>query len=579
LLLTLCGAIAIILLKALVDGLKMEENFSTMGNDDIMRLVMVRDWIAGQSWFDTTQYRLVPPDGVLMHWSRYIDAGIAAVIVPFSWFLPMQTAEMIGVTVWPTLIFVITITLIALGTKRLFGVAAACFAVLVTVFWPLLADLHSSAGNLDHHNVQLLMMVILVYAAVWPGRSIAAGIVGGLAAAFALSIGLESLLFIVAVGVLIFGRCVFDPRAETRTLLVAFCAALALGALVFWLGQTAPARRLVPVCDQLGTPILSVIAIAVIAALAPLSRRNRFSGWMPHLAATAVLTAIGFAIAWPLLGPCIQGPYGNLPPDVQELIKTRITEAKPFLLYAQSQRGAALTFMLPVVAALIAGGVLWNARRGSGEPQNPILGQLCLLGLFGFGLIFLQMRTVILVASVVPAIGGASLAVLLDRYLKTRDIAQAAKLFLLAIVIISPQIILNPLWPYIKGPRDDAESAGANCRNYDTLLALNAVPPGVILNSTNMGAPVLWATDHSTLAAPYHRSAAAFSNGSLGFELEETDFSELARNSGATHVLLCADNVYRSTFLTGLASGEVSADWLDPVPLGASDLRLFAVQR
>lgn len=31
--------------------------------DDAMRLVQVRDWLAGQSWFDVTQYRLSPPAG------------------------------------------------------------------------------------------------------------------------------------------------------------------------------------------------------------------------------------------------------------------------------------------------------------------------------------------------------------------------------------------------------------------------------------------------------------------------------------------------------------------------------------
>jgi len=29
--------------------------------DDTMRLLMVRDFLAGQSWFDTTQYRFLPP--------------------------------------------------------------------------------------------------------------------------------------------------------------------------------------------------------------------------------------------------------------------------------------------------------------------------------------------------------------------------------------------------------------------------------------------------------------------------------------------------------------------------------------
>ena len=39
-------------------------------NDDTMRLVMVRDLLSGQGWFDTVQYRLGLAGGTPMHWSR-----------------------------------------------------------------------------------------------------------------------------------------------------------------------------------------------------------------------------------------------------------------------------------------------------------------------------------------------------------------------------------------------------------------------------------------------------------------------------------------------------------------------------
>src|SRR3546814_19680521 len=43
--------------------------------DDAMRMAQVRDLLAGQGWWDLTQYRVNPADGgVLMHWSRIVDA-------------------------------------------------------------------------------------------------------------------------------------------------------------------------------------------------------------------------------------------------------------------------------------------------------------------------------------------------------------------------------------------------------------------------------------------------------------------------------------------------------------------------
>src|SRR4051812_22424120 len=45
--------------------------------DSFLRLVQVHDLLNGQGWFDLVQHRLDPPRGILMHWSRLIDAPIA----------------------------------------------------------------------------------------------------------------------------------------------------------------------------------------------------------------------------------------------------------------------------------------------------------------------------------------------------------------------------------------------------------------------------------------------------------------------------------------------------------------------
>ena len=47
-------------------------------NDSLLRLVEIRDLLGGQGWFDLHQYRMGPPGGFVMHWSRLVDAPIAA---------------------------------------------------------------------------------------------------------------------------------------------------------------------------------------------------------------------------------------------------------------------------------------------------------------------------------------------------------------------------------------------------------------------------------------------------------------------------------------------------------------------
>src|SRR5689334_15122540 len=51
--------------------------------DDNMRMMQVRDLLRGQGWFDLRQYRLDPPYGANIHWSRLVDLPIAGMILAF----------------------------------------------------------------------------------------------------------------------------------------------------------------------------------------------------------------------------------------------------------------------------------------------------------------------------------------------------------------------------------------------------------------------------------------------------------------------------------------------------------------
>ena len=81
----------------LVASINQGINFST---DDAMRLVEVRDLLNGQGWFDLTQHRLNPPDGVVMHWSRLIDLPLALLIRAGETVLSAPLAERVAAVVW-----------------------------------------------------------------------------------------------------------------------------------------------------------------------------------------------------------------------------------------------------------------------------------------------------------------------------------------------------------------------------------------------------------------------------------------------------------------------------------------------
>src|SRR3954469_19088010 len=85
--------------------------FDTLSTDDAMRLVEVRDLIGGQGWFDLAQHRLSPP-GSPMHWSRIIDAPIAAIILTLRPIAGPVYAEAAALVLWPMLMLVATMLLV-----------------------------------------------------------------------------------------------------------------------------------------------------------------------------------------------------------------------------------------------------------------------------------------------------------------------------------------------------------------------------------------------------------------------------------------------------------------------------------
>ena len=106
-------------------------------NDDVMCLVQVRDLMAGQGWFDLTQYRLGLDGGMLMHWSRLIDVPIADLIGFFSPFMQPQPAEAAVLFAWPLLLLLPLFAGVAMAAKHLGGRHAMLVALRLTALFAL----------------------------------------------------------------------------------------------------------------------------------------------------------------------------------------------------------------------------------------------------------------------------------------------------------------------------------------------------------------------------------------------------------------------------------------------------------
>src|SRR5579872_437599 len=93
--------------------------FDSLSTDDAMRLVEMRDLIGGQGWFDLFQHRMDPPGGLSMHWSRLIDAPLAALILLLKPLLGIRGAEAATLYFWPALLFAIALALIAAIARQM----------------------------------------------------------------------------------------------------------------------------------------------------------------------------------------------------------------------------------------------------------------------------------------------------------------------------------------------------------------------------------------------------------------------------------------------------------------------------
>src|SRR3954470_2722048 len=197
----------------------------SLDTDSAMRLVEVRDLRAGQGWFDTVQHRINSPYGLPMHWSRLVDAPLA---------LLSLVSEQFALIAWPLALMAASLLLLARLAERLGGRAAAGAVLVLALLCPELYATFTP-GNIDHHGLQLVLMLMALLGVIdqRPGPT-------AVAVAVSLGVGLESLPYaLVAIA--------FSLADQGRSR--KFGLTLAATALLLLVGTTADPYRTVPVCD------------------------------------------------------------------------------------------------------------------------------------------------------------------------------------------------------------------------------------------------------------------------------------------------------------------------------------------
>ena len=542
--------------------------------DGPMRLLSVTDLLQGQPWFDTVQYRVMPPDGLDLHWSRLIDGAIAALILVFGVILSPEAARIAAIVVWPTLLLFAFIAIIGATAKAHFTPKTASFAIFAGAFSPFTYGIFFSPGALDHHNVQMVCMVALFWALAGEGRDMRHGLIGGAVAALSLAVGLEAVPFIALVMLLLLLRYLRGtPGADAR--MSAFGFSLGVAAPLFFVLQTGRQQWSDLHCDELAPPVLAITtAAAVLGVLLPRVASTGRPAWIRLLASAMGLILAGAVLA-PLLQPCMIGPYSNVPVEVRQFVIANNTENYSILSYFLNAPEEGITYTLPFVILLA---LLISSIKGDlpGRDVRLLLVVFFVMALLG-GVV--QLRLLTSGFALLPLAFGVVAADFIA--MRLRGARYLLRLALIFTLIFTPLVAKAMVAPFRQTTTAAAAPSGPidfNCLKGNTVVPLAALEPAIIFTPLNLGPKVLQYTDHSVTGASYHRSPDAMVNGMVRYLGTRAEMEQAVAASAARYIIACRGQIYGSPESIGsqLAT-SMAIEGLRELSRPSEPIRIFEV--
>ena len=544
--------------------------------DDQLRMVQLRDWLGGQSWFDTTQYRIGEPDSQPMHWPRWIELPLASVFLLLKPVLGTTNAETAAMVIVPLITLGIAMWLVTKITEPLFDRTIALLAAALTATAvPVVAQIRPM--RVDHHGWQIVLALTALWTMFWPEKR-KGGIALGVALALWLSISLEGLPLSVAFIVLLVWRWVFQTGEGVRLFwtLLSFLAA----SFLFYFATQGGFAVALNYCDAISPAHLLAFAAGAVIILPSIL-------WLPanralRVASMAVAGVAALAVLQAFAPQCMGGAFNTMDPIVREYWLVNVLEGLPIWY----QNGKAMVTLLggSIVVGLIS--MLYILRT---RPEGIERGRLFVLAYaFLWALLlslFVQRATAVAAAFALPFMAWAVHQVFARaRALKrplSRIFATAAVVFL-----ILPGPLAVALFNAVSDDEDSVEKSPESlaCRSDESLARLNSLPRSNILAPLDFGPRILLLTPHSVLATSHHRNDQAMADQIRIFTSAPGVARDLLEAHNIRFVVVCDAEpelaLYAKKQPDGLWAQLVKGrkpEWLQPVHIRDNGLRIWRI--
>ena len=553
--------------------------FALGDTDDNLRMMQVRGLLRGQDWFDLRQYRLNPPVGADIHWSRLVDLPIAGLILALRPLVGGAAAERWAVGLAPLLPYLLLIFSTSLTVRRLVDPRAYPLAIAALIYAGSTNGMFMPE-RIDHHGWQLAFLALAVSAVADP-RRIRGGLTLGLAAALSLSIGLEMMIYLAILAAAMVLFWIVDRSERER--LGAYAIALGGGTAAGFLLFASHANR-AAVCDALSPVWLSdaLLGAALLYALAWLSPAD----WKRRLAlaaAAGVAVAAFHALAWPHCLTRLEG----VSPEVHQLWLSHVREARP--VYRHGAQVAALILALPVTGAIGWLLMIWWNRSDREKIRR--VAAAAVPGFAATALLFWQTRTGP-AAQMLALPGAAALVWLLVPRVWSSN-SSIVKIFGVSGVVVAGLGAAVPLavdyLPQKKRTQREVAIERANrlCSSLWGLRPVALQPRGIVFTFVDYGPRLIAVTHHDSIIGPYHRNGQQIADVMNAFRGSEEQARALIAKYRSDYLLTCPNSSTTTIFMAEapkgfyaqLQRGQVP-DWLTPVELPKdSPFRMWRVAR